>query len=98
MATTTPSETELKPVWADSEKRLGRIQAGADLELHIKETKIEGQTFINIRDYIPSAKQYGKGALIRHDHLSRVLEILNQYHSDNHWRGGPVAGQQELGT
>jgi len=91
------TETELKPAWADSDKRLGRIGQGADLELHVKETKVEGQTFINIRDFVPSARQYGKGTLIRKNDLPALLEILNQYADDQWGRSGrPTAGQQSL--
>ena len=82
--------------WTQSDKLISRIQQGADLELHVKETKIDGLTFINIRDFVPSTKEYGQGTLINVRHLPYVLESLlerNEYHNG---RGGPVAGQQSL--
>lgn len=84
--------------WVESEKLIGRIKQGADLELHIKETKIDGLKFINIRDYVPSTEEYGQGALIRLDHLPTLLEYLNE-RADYHFgrSGKPTAGQQSLG-
>lgn len=81
---------------AEKDKLIGRIQQGADLQLHIKETTIEGLKFINIRDFVPSTKEYGQGALIRLEHLPQVLEHLNERASYHFGRGGPVAGQQGL--
>lgn len=85
-----------KPAWADSDKLIGRIPQGADLELHVKETKIEGHTFLNLRDYVPSTKEYGKGTLLRLNDLPRLLEFLNERADYHFGRGGPIAGQQTL--
>jgi len=91
------TEEELKPAWADTDKRLGRVPQGIDRELHVREVKIENMTFVDIRDYIPSLKEYGKGALIRRNDLPNLLEILNQY-ADYHFgrTGKQTAGQQAL--
>lgn len=83
--------------WAESDKLIGRIIQGADLELHVKETKIDGVTFVNIRDFVPSTKEYGQGALINIRHLPMVLEHLaerNEYHNGR--TGRPTPGQQSL--
>ncbi|HET7110262.1 MAG TPA: hypothetical protein VFI41_05285 [Gemmatimonadales bacterium] len=83
------------PTWAD-DKMIGRVRQGADLELHIKETKVDGLKFINIRDYVPSTKEYGQGTLIRLEHLPSILEFLNERAEYHFGRGGPVKGQQSL--
>lgn len=82
--------------WAEKDKLIGRIPQGADLELHVKETKIEGMTFVNIRDFVPSTKEYGQGSLIRVSDLPRLMEHLQQLNDYHHYRGGPVKGQQPL--
>jgi hypothetical protein len=82
--------------WAEGDKLIGRIVQGADLELHIKETKIDGVTFINIRDFVPSTKDYGQGALINIRHLPYLLEHLAERNEYHHGRGGPMVGQQSF--
>jgi hypothetical protein len=81
---------------AEKDKLIGRISQGIDLELHVKETKIDGLTFINIRDYVPSTQEYGQGALIRLQDLGRLMEHLGERYDYHFGRGGPVAGQQKL--
>lgn len=82
--------------WAEDDKVIGRVLQGADLELHVKETKINGVTFINIRDYVPSTQEYGQGALINVRHLPHVMEFLTERNEYHNGRGGPVAGQQSF--
>lgn len=82
--------------WTEGDKVLGRIQQGPDLELHVKETKIDGLTFINIRDFVPSTKEYGQGTLINIRHLPYVLEHLVERNDYHNGRSGPVKGQQSL--
>lgn len=46
-----------------------------DLELHTSTLRSSGQTFFEIRHYIPSLKQYGRGVTVPHE--DTVFTALN---------------------
>lgn len=46
-----------------------------DLELHTSTVRSAGQTFFEVRQYIPSLKQYGRGVTMPHD--DKVFTDLN---------------------
>lgn len=46
-----------------------------DLEVHTSTVRAGGQTFFEVRQYIPSLKQYGRGVTLPHE--DRVFADLN---------------------
>lgn len=51
------------------------------VEVHLRERVIDGQTFIELRDFFPEAMEYGRGYLIRYggrrvDGPSHITESL----------------------
>lgn len=68
MATTSPIRHKL----------YSRIPKGSDVELHIKITKADGQELVNIRDFIVSLKQEGRGILFDANLLPTVIEELQE--------------------
>lgn len=79
------------------ERLYARYKKGADLELHVKVTWINGLEFVNLRDYVPSTQEYGKGVLFPTHLLEYVLETLQQVHGDRSTGGRPGPGQGQLG-
>lgn len=62
-----------------------------NVEVHLRERVIDGQFFLELRDFFPDAMEYGRGYLLRHggrrvgeQSLTRValvgiLEVLKQH-------------------
>ena len=67
-------------------KVFAKVPKADDLEVHVRFRKVEGQRFADIRDYVPSTKQYGRGILIPYDeergdtvyNLTQGLTALNE--------------------
>jgi hypothetical protein len=59
-------------------KVYSKIPKGPDMELHIKVTRADGQELVNVRDFITSLKQYGRGVLFDAALLPRVIEELQE--------------------
>lgn len=79
------------------DKIWARVHKAPDLDLAIKITTIEGQTYVNLRDYVPSTKEFGKGILFPVALASEVAEALiqirAQYGTGN---GKPSSDQASL--
>ena len=60
-------------------KAHARIKKSADFELHIRSARAEGVEVLEIRDFVPSEKWYGRGIQIEHHLLPQVLEALKDY-------------------
>jgi hypothetical protein len=74
-----------------------RFNKGADLEMHISFTTIDGLEFVELRDFIVSLGEYGKGYLFPSGRLSEVIEVLQDMERYNSTAGGrPGKGQQKL--
>jgi hypothetical protein len=72
-----------------------KFRKGRDLEMHISFTRIEGLEFVELRDFIPSADEYGKGYLFPSRMLTEVLEVLvdmDRYNSTAGSRPGQGQG------
>lgn len=57
-------------------KVYGKVNKGQDQQLHVKVTKADGLEFVNLRDYIVSLKQYGRGVMFESYLLPQVIEEL----------------------
>ena len=65
--------TTLKTV---REKVMTKISIAPDLQLHIKITKADGLELVNLRQFIPSLKKYGRGVAFESHLLPQVVEGL----------------------
>lgn len=61
---------------AQKDKVFSRIDRGQDLELHVKLTDVDGEKRVNLREYVPSTKTYGRGVLFPLDVLTEVVDGL----------------------
>lgn len=61
-------------------KIMAKIPKARDLELHVRVAKIDGLELVDLRDYIPSLKQYGRGVQFEGASLGRVIEELRALH------------------
>lgn len=53
-----------------------KINSGHDMQLHVKVTKADGLEFVNLRDFVVSLKQYGRGVMFESYLLPQVIEAL----------------------
>ena len=51
-------------------KVLCKIGKGTDMEAHLRTVTVDNVTFVEIRDYIPSAQEYGRGYWVPFDKAS----------------------------
>lgn len=79
------------------DKLYAKYRKGPDLELHIKVTWIDGLEFVNLRNYVPSTKEYGKGVLFPSHMLPWIVEELGELQRLIGTSGArPGVGQQNL--
>jgi len=78
------------------DKVYSKLPKGGDLQLHIKITKADGLEMVNLRDFIPSLKLYGRGVLFDVALLPAVIEELQELQRQVGVRVGVAAGQQQL--
>lgn len=52
-----------------------RTPIAEDLELHTSTIRAAGQTFFEVRQFIPSLKQYGRGVTV--PHTDAIFTALN---------------------
>jgi len=60
-------------------KVLETIPRRYDLEIHVCEVTVEDRTYLDIREFIPSMQQYGRGVLIPAEHGLLVGEALIEW-------------------
>lgn len=46
---------------------IAKVPAGDDVEVHVRVDKVEGETLVEVRDYVKSTKEYGRGAILPAD-------------------------------
>lgn len=54
-----------------------RVEIAPDLELHVSTLTVAGQRLVEIRNFIPSTKEYGRGATAPLSALDAVHEGLH---------------------
>ena len=59
------------------------IEKYPDVEVHVSKIKVEGKSFVEIREYIPSLKGYGKGVTLPTDLLYDLNEALGDFEDDS---------------
>ena len=55
-----------------------RLKKSPDFELHIRTVKVDGVEAIELRDFIPSEKWYGRGVNFAPSALPDVIEALKR--------------------
>jgi hypothetical protein len=53
---------------------LGRVTKADDLEVHTCKARLDGVTVLDIREYVPSLRQYGRGTTL--PWTTGTLEVL----------------------
>ena len=61
---------------AQKDEVFAKIDRGQDLELHVKVTDVEGEKRVNLREYVPSTKTYGRGVLFPLPDIIAVMDGL----------------------
>jgi hypothetical protein len=57
-------------------KVMSKLRKEADLEAHVRTQWAGGHEFVEIRDYIPSTKTYGRGFVIERNKLGDLIVQL----------------------
>lgn len=71
-----------------------RIKKAKDLEAHVTTQFVAGVEFVEIRDYVPSTKTYGRGATFERRHLPEFVEALSDL--DSKLSPAQIPGQMAL--
>jgi len=60
-------------------RTLAKIWKATDVEVHVRLADIDGLQFIEIMDYVPSIKSYGRGTYIpaRPDFIDEIITALS---------------------
>lgn len=58
----------------NSRKVIDRATVAEDLELHVTKLVHQGQSFIEIRNFIPSLGEYGRGVTFPAKHGERIID------------------------
>lgn len=61
----------------------GKIKKFEDVEIHVSEVQSQGQVFAEIREFIPSLGQYGKGITFPVALLNEVLNAAEKIPGSN---------------
>lgn len=51
-----------------------RVEIAPDLELHVSHLTVAGQRLVEIRNFIPSTKEYGRGVTAPIRHCNGIVE------------------------
>lgn len=55
---------------------IARIEEDRDLEVHVSVLTTEGHDYVEIREYVPSLKQYGRGITVPVRLVQPILDAL----------------------
>lgn len=55
-----------------------KIEVAEDLEAHVSTLRVGAQTLLEIRNFIPSTKEYGRGITVPHNAINRVANGLTK--------------------
>lgn len=61
------------------------IPKAFDLQLIVRTLRVEGTEYVDIRDFVPSTKEHGKGVIFERRLLGEVVEALGRL--DEHLGG-----------
>lgn len=61
-----------------TESVVGNIERGADLAVRVRRVSIDGEEFLDVREYIPSTDTYGRGIMVPADLKKPLLAALRE--------------------
>ena len=56
----------------------GSIERGDDLELRVRSIVVDGEAFIDIREFVPSTSTYGRGVMVPMSVKKRLILALKE--------------------
>lgn len=57
-----------------------------DIDIHVSEVEVEGQHYVDVREFIPSLAQYGRGVLIPARLAAEIGSSINLLAKDIEYR------------
>jgi hypothetical protein len=73
-----------------------RFKKGPDFELHLRTLREDGVELVELRDYIPSEKWYGRGVSFEPGNLPTVIEELQRLAKFNGGSAHPAGSKAAL--
>lgn len=61
---------------AVNETVVGEFEKGDDLLVRVRQLEVDGESFIEIREFVPSSDRYGRGLLIPSTQRQTLLKLL----------------------
>jgi hypothetical protein len=66
------------PAIASTQKLVGTLPKGTDLEVHVRSLSSDGEEFIDVREYVPSSETYGRGLLVPAAQAKALAKLLRE--------------------
>lgn len=54
------------------------LTRGPDLELHVRTIEVDGEELLDIREYVPSAENYGRGVTVPASLRKQLIAALKE--------------------
>lgn len=58
-------------------KTLVKVPKGPDLEIHVREVEVGGVSFVDVREFIVSSEELGRGILVPAEHRKAVGKAVS---------------------
>lgn len=59
-----------------TETVIGDVEKGVDLVLRVRTLEVDGEEFLDVRDYVPSSDTYGRGVVIPRKQAAGIAKLL----------------------
>lgn len=59
-----------------SEKLVGALPRGTDLEVHVRVLEVEGASLVDIREFVVGTETYGRGVLLDKGDVKELGKLL----------------------
>lgn len=59
-----------------TETVVGEVEKGNDVVLRVRALEVDGEQFLDIRDFVPSSETYGRGVVIPRKQAASVAKLL----------------------
>jgi hypothetical protein len=59
-----------------TEQLIGSLEKAADLEIRVRNLAVDGESFVDVREYVPSSDTYGRGLLVPKAQARPLVKIL----------------------
>lgn len=58
------------------ERVVGSLDKGTDLLVRVRELSVDGESFVDVREFVPSSDTYGRGVMVPRAQLKNLLSLL----------------------